>query len=228
MTAQPDLQHRRNWLEGSKSATAGAALPTLELSGSLAGPENKRLSRRELLTYVWVGTLAAMTAGSGLAAYQFLYPHQPANAFGGRFYLGTTANLPPIGSEPQHHVDGRFWLVGLEEGPRAFFNLCTHTFGTRWIRLWWDSTNARFDCPMCGSRFSLEGHYITGPAPRSLDQFVIEIVTGRKVVAKTKYVEDAILSPSIPAPDAEIVVDTGTMIEGLPSMSSPILKGYRG
>ena len=57
---------------------------------------------------------------------------------------------------------------------------------------------------------------------------MIEIVTGRKVVAKTKYVENAILSPSIPAPDAEIVVDTGTMIEGLPSMSSPILKGYRG
>ncbi|MDE0078423.1 MAG: Rieske 2Fe-2S domain-containing protein [Caldilineaceae bacterium] len=228
MTAQPDLQHRRNWPEGSKSATAGAALSALEHSGSLVGTERKNLSRRELLTYVWVGALAAMTAGSGLAAYLFLYPRWPINKFGGKFYLGAAADLPATGSEPQMNAFGKFWLANTEEGLHAFYKICTHPWNGNPHWYTWDPERYRFACPVCGSKFSLEGHYIEGPAPRSLDRFVIEVVKGRKVVGRTMIAENTIVSPRNPSPDAEIVVDTGTMIEGLPSMSSPILKGYRG
>ncbi|MXY93558.1 MAG: Rieske 2Fe-2S domain-containing protein [Caldilineaceae bacterium SB0664_bin_27] len=194
--------------------------------GIHAGYEGK--NRREFLTYMWAATLALATVGTGLAAYQFLYPRRPANEFGGRFYLGAVSNLPPVGSFPQANVDGRFWLVNTEDGPRAFYNLCTHKWGEIWIKYRWDSERFRFECPMCGSKFSLEGHYIEGPAPRSLDQFVIEIVTGRRVVAETMLSEEAIVAPSTPSPDAEIVVDTGAIIEGLSRFASPMLEGYRG
>lgn len=191
--------------------------------GIHAGIEGK--NRREFLTYMWAATLALATVGTGLAAYQFLYPHRPANEFGGRFYLGAVSNLPQVGSDPKANVDGRFWLANTEDGPRAFYNLCTHKWGEIWIKYRWDSTRGRFECPACGSKFSLEGHYIEGPAPRSLDQFVIEIVTGRKVVAKTLIAGEEIVSPDIPSPDAEIVVDTGTTIEGLSRFASPMLEG---
>ena len=191
-----------------------------------AGNEGK--NRREFLTYIWAGTLTAMTVGSGLAAYQFLYPRRPINEFGGKFYLGAAADLPPVGSEPQANVYGKFWLANIEKGLHAFYEICTHPWPGNPHKYTWDSERFRFECPLCGSKFSLEGHYIEGPAPRSLDQFVIEIVTGRKVVAKTMHAEDAIVSPGIPSPEAEIVVDTGTTIEGLPRMASPLLKGYRG
>lgn len=194
--------------------------------GIHAGIEGK--NRREFLTYMWAATLAVATVGTGLAAYQFLYPRRLANEFGGRFYLGAASNLPPVGSDPKANVDGRFWLANTEDGPRAFYNLCTHKWGEIWIKYRWDSTRGRFECPACGSKFSLEGHYIEGPAPRSLDQFVIEIVTGRRIVAKTMYAEDAIVGPGVPTSEAEIVVDTGTIIDGLPSMASPLLKAYRG
>ena len=226
MTAQPGLQPQRNWGEGAKSATVENALPTLELPGSLAGPGRKEFNRREWLTYVWVGTLAAVTAGSGLATFQFLYPRRPINEFGGRFFLGAAADLPPVGSEPQANVYGKFWLANTEEGLHAFYEICTHPWNGNPHRYTWDSERFRFGCPMCGSKFSLEGHYIEGPAPRSLDRFVIEVVTSRKVVAATMFSEEAIVPPSIPSPDVEIVVDTGSTIEGLPSQDSPI--DYRG
>lgn len=227
MTAQSGLQPRQEWGEGAKSATADKALPTLEHPGSLAGPERKSLSRRELLTYVWFGTLAALTVGGGAAGYQFLYPRRPANTFGGIFYLGAASNLPPAGSDPQANVSGRFWLSNTENGVHAFYNLCTHSWGGG-TKYYWVPQKSRFECPVCGSKFNLAGHYIEGPAPRSLDQFVIEIVTGRRVLSKTMLTQEAIVSPSIPSPDAEIVVDTGKTIEGLSRFASPLLRGYRG
>ncbi len=199
-----------------------APSPGAHSAGNHAGSQGR--NRREFLIYVWAGTLAAMTAGTGLAAYHFLYPRRPANVFGGRFYLGAASNLPPAGSEPQENIDGRFWLVNVEDGPRAFYNLCTHKWGSRSVKYRWDHERARFECPFCGSKFSLDGHYIEGPAPRSLDQFVIEVVKGRRTVAETMYAEGAIVSPGIPSPEAEIVVDTGTTIEGLPRMASPLKK----
>lgn len=169
-----------------------------------------------------------MTAGTGLAAYRFLYPRQPINEFGGKFYLGAAADLPAIGSQPQANVYGKFWLANTEEGLHAFFEICTHPWNGNPHKYTWDFERDRFACPMCGSKFSLEGHYIEGPAPRSLDRFVIEVVKGRKIAAKTMMAEDRIVSPSIPSPDAEIVVDTGATIEGLSRFASPLLKGYRG
>ncbi|MYC97220.1 MAG: Rieske 2Fe-2S domain-containing protein [Caldilineaceae bacterium SB0661_bin_32] len=233
MTVQQCLRQQEAWSKARGPADAEqiapldrASFPGSHSAGINAGNGGK--NRREFLTYIWAGTLAAMTVGTGLAAYQFLYPRRPANEFGGRFFLGAASNLPPVGSDPKANVDGRFWLVNTEDGPRAFYNLCTHKWGDMWIKYRWDPTRARFECPACGAKFSLQGHYIEGPAPRSLDQFMIEIVTGRKVVAKTMFAEDAIVSPGVPSSEAEIVVDTGTIIEGLPRTASPLLKGYRG
>ena len=154
MTAQPGLQPQRNWGEGTKSATVEKTPSTLELPSSLAGPGRKEFNRREVLTYVWVGTLAAMTAGSGLAAYQFLYPRRPLNEFGGKFYLGAAADLPPVGSEPQANVYGKFWLANTEVGLHAFYEICTHPWNGNPHRYTWDSERFRFECPVCVAQSS--------------------------------------------------------------------------
>lgn len=227
MTAQPGLQRQRNWEEGVTATKIERAAPPLEPSGPRAGTSRRDFSRREVLSYVWFGTLTAMTAGTGLAAYKFLYPRKPANVFGGRFHLGPAANLPPAGSEPQKHIEGRFWLANTEEGLRAFYNLCTHSWNGVSIRYYWESVRKRFECPACGSKFSLEGHYIEGPAPRSLDQFVVEIVEGRTVVAQTVLTERSIESPA-PFQETEIVVDTGELIQGLSRFESPLRGRYQG
>ena len=193
------------------------------LEPATRGTGNSRgsFNRREMLTSAWAGTLALLTLGSGLAAYKFIYPRRPVNEFGAMFHLGTAVDLPPIGSDPQANVDGRFWLVNTEEGPRAFYNVCTHNWNGATSKYKWQPARNRFECPVCGAKFSREGHYISGPAPRSLDQFVIEIVMGRAVLAKTNFAGEVIEAPGVPALEAEIVIDTGKILEGLPSGIGP-------
>ena len=175
------------------------------------------INRREFLTYAWAGALGLLTLESGLASYQFMSPRFRAGTFGGEFPLGAAANLPPKDIDPQANAFGKFWLVNTEDGPRALYMVCTH-LGCLYK---WVPTNNRFECPCHASKFSREGHYIWGPASRSLDQFVIEVVEGDFVVAKTEDAGDKIMAPGAPASEAEIVVDTGRRIRGKPAAMSP-------
>jgi cytochrome b6-f complex iron-sulfur subunit len=61
----------------------------------------------------------------------------------------------------------------------------------------WEPANFRFECPCHGSKFSHDGFYIEGPAPRSLDYFEVRQENG------------------------QIIVDTGKRITGDPSSESP-------
>ena len=217
MTVQHSLRRQGNWDTADTSALAERVEPLL----GTAGTGHSDFNRREMLTYAWAGTLAVMTLGSGLAAYQFLYPRRPVNEFGGMFHLGTAADLPLVGSAPLANIEGRFWLINNEEGLRAFYNVCTHNWDGSTAKYKWEPARNRFECPVCGAKFSREGHYISGPAPRSLDQFLIEIVMGRAVLAKTNFAGEVIEAPGVPSLETEIVIDTGKILEGLSSGIGP-------
>ena len=140
------------------------------------------INRREFLTYAWAGALGLLTLESGLATYQFMYPRFREGEFGGKFPLGAASVLPQTGIDPQSNTTGKFWLINTDEGPRALYMVCTH-LGCLYK---WEPSNSRFECPCHGSKFNREGHFIEGPAPRSLDQFQIEIVQGGSVVSMTE------------------------------------------
>ena len=183
-----------------------------------AGQEG--INRREFMSYAWAGALGLLTLESGLATYQFMYPRFREGEFGGKFLLGNADILPQIGIDPEGNTTGKFWLINTDEGPRALYMVCTH-LGCLYK---WEPSNNRFECPCHGSKFSREGHYIEGPAPRSLDQFLIEIVQGGSTVAQTEDAGDSISAPNLPAPDVEIVVDTGKRLSGKPKALSPAKK----
>ena len=183
-----------------------------------AGQEG--INRREFMSYAWAGALGLLTLESGLATYQFMYPRFREGEFGGKFLLGNPDILPQIGIDPEGNTTGKFWLINTDEGPRALYMVCTH-LGCLYK---WEPSNNRFECPCHGSKFSREGHYIEGPAPRSLDQFLIEIVQGGSTVAQTEDAGDSISAPNLPAPDVDIVVDTGKRLQGKPKALSPAKK----
>ena len=180
-----------------------------------AGQEG--INRREFMSYAYAGALSLLTLESGLATYQFMYPRFREGEFGGKFLIGDAAVLPQIGIDPEANTNGKFWLINTDEGPRALYMVCTH-LGCLYK---WEPSANRFECPCHGSKFSREGHYIRGPAPRSLDQFIIEIVQEGNIVSVTEDAGDSIASPSLPAPDVEIVVDTGKRIQGKAAATSP-------
>lgn len=168
------------------------------------------INRREFLTYAWGAALGLIAAQGGYATYMFMYPRFRAGEFGGKFPLGSASILPSVGTPPEANPTGKFWLVQTDEGVKALYMVCTH-LGCLYK---WEASNSRFECPCHGSKFTAEGEYIEGPAPRSLDHFVVEIVQNGEIVSTTTDSGDAIIAAAIPSPDAEVVVDTGSKILG--------------
>jgi cytochrome b6-f complex iron-sulfur subunit len=172
------------------------------------------LTRRELLSYIWLGSLGVFTAQLGGLSILFALPRFRAGEFGGIFTVGPADAIPATDAAPLAYNDGKFWLVNTEEGVLAIYRVCTH-LGC--LYAWQDSQN-RFICPCHGSQFQRGGKYIQGPAPRSLDAFNVKVVDASGAeVTSTRAVATAAggTSPYVPVPVEPgqiITVDTGDVI----------------
>jgi cytochrome b6-f complex iron-sulfur subunit len=80
--------------------------------------------------------------------------------------------------------DGSYWV--------ALYQRCVHLGCTVPFR---DSC-VSFKCPCHGSHYNVDGEYLDGPAPRSLDRFALSF-SGEDVVVST-----GTLNNSVPHPDA--------------------------
>jgi len=177
-----------------KPAAPRPAAPKPAKSEEAATPalSPAEMTRREFLTYAWGAALGLLTVETGLVSYFFMYPRFKAGEFGGKFFLSET-EVPASDAAPVGYSTGKFWLVSTEEGPKALYMVCTH-LGCLYK---WAPSNNRFECPCHGSKFSHDGFYIEGPAPRSLDYFDLVLENG------------------------QVVVDTGRKVVGAPSTESP-------
>ena len=94
-----------------------------------------------------------------------------------------------------------------DEGVYAISLVCTH-LGCIFD---WKPTDGKFICPCHGSQFTRDGHYLTGPAPRGLDRFVIRAFDPSG--AQVAQTDEA--GGPLAVPDGSTVqVDTGDRIHG--------------
>jgi len=128
-------------------------------------------SRREFLYYIWGASIALMLGEVGAAVAWFAYPRFKEGEFGGTFIVPGT-DIPAVNAAPVFKAEGRFWLSNPEEGFVSLYGVCTHLG----CLPKWSAENFRFECPCHGSRYEINGKYITGPAPRSLDRFLTTVV----------------------------------------------------
>ena len=93
----------------------------------------------------------------------------------------------------------------------ALYKVCTH-LGCLYD---WRDLEEKFVCPCHGSQFELDGDFIQGPAPRSLDSFVVQAVDPdtNEIIAESNNGEPL---PIPDNPNVEIWVDTGQRIPGDP------------
>lgn len=173
--------------------------------------EEMQINRREFLNLAWLASLGFLTLELGGLTYFFALPRFGEGEFGGTFTLGSVESLPAEGAGPVNFPKGKFWLSRPENGVVALYKVCTH-LGC--LYAWLDEQD-KFRCPCHGSQFEYDGSFIQGPAPRSLDRFVVQIIdpsTG-EVLAETDPETGAPLN--LPDdPDVVVRIDTGRRILG--------------
>lgn len=176
------------------TAIAATASEPVFVEDSPEVKARKEMTRREFMTYAWGGALGLLALQGAAGLFFFMMPRFKAGEFGGVFFIGPESSMPATDAPPQPNVAGKFWLVNTtDEGVKAIYMVCTH-LGCLYK---WEPANFRFECPCHGSKFTREGFYIEGPAPRSLDTFLVTVENG------------------------EVAVDTGKKTLGAPSAESP-------
>ncbi len=142
-------------------------------------------TRRNFLALAGWGTMAIISLQAAVAFIIFFWPRK-LGTFGSRVSVGAPTDYQ-VG-DVKYFVDGKFYLVRLEEGFMALYQKCVHLGCTvPWrpefefiyegqaIRGW-------FRCPCHGSTYLKNGQIVFGPAPRPLDYMRISNEGGRLVV----------------------------------------------
>jgi cytochrome b6-f complex iron-sulfur subunit len=191
---------------GHKEEAKGAG-PTQSELAMLQAP----VTRREFLNYGFLASLGIFFVALGGAFFVFALPRFGAGEFGGTFDLGQVGGaVDPVDAAPRSNTGARSWISNTDKGVLALYNVCVH-LGCLYA---WQPVTFRFECPCHGSKYQKDGTYISGPAPRSLDRFVIQFIDASgKVIAETNAKGDPV---PIPSPDANLVVNTGKIILGKP------------
>jgi cytochrome b6-f complex iron-sulfur subunit len=172
--------------------------------------KNTPINRREILNVIWLASLGFFFVDLGGVTFLFAMPRFREGEFGGRFVLGKAGDvIPTPGKDPINQSKGKFWLTRLTDGSLlALYKVCTH-LGCLYS---WSSQENKFICPCHGSQFQLDGTYILGTAPRSLDRFVIRLINSEgEEVAIT---DDLGTSLNLLDGDLSVEIDTGNLIHG--------------
>lgn len=140
------------------------------------------VTRREFVWYAWAASLALFMAGSGGATLAYMYPRFKEGEFGGRFSMGRADDLEDGSVTPNR--EGKFFLVRIGDEFKALFQVCTH------LGCLVRHTPDGYACPCHGSKFAIDGKLVRSPAPRDMDEFLVEVI------------------------DGEVWVDTGVKIKG--------------
>ena len=173
-------------------------------------PEEKSgINRREFLNLAWLASLGFLTVSLAGATYLFSLPIFAEGEYGGVVTVGTVSQLPNTVDPPTNYPKVKLWLSNTDRGIISLYKVCTH-LGCLYN---WSTDLDHFKCPCHGSEFQKDGTYIDGPASRSLDKFIVQIVSpDGEVLAETNDAGDPLQVPDIP--DAIITVNTGKKIVG--------------
>lgn len=141
--------------------------------------QNKKLGidRRGFLRAAWGASLLGLFGQAGITLLRYFKPRVEPGTFGTRVVAGQVGEFQP--GTVSHVQSGRFYLTRLEDGSMlALWHRCTHLGCT----VPWREDEGQFHCPCHSSIFNNVGEVLSGPAPRPMDLFPIEIEDGQVVV----------------------------------------------
>lgn len=142
-------------------------------------------TRQAVLAWAGWGTMALVGLQAVVAFIFFFWPRK-LGTFGSTLSAGNAADYK-VG-DVKYFVDGKFYLVRLQEGFMALYQKCPHVGCTVPWRPDFEFSYAGgtvkglFRCPCHGSTYLPNGQIIFGPAPRPMDYMRITGDGGRLMV----------------------------------------------
>jgi cytochrome b6-f complex iron-sulfur subunit len=137
----------------------------------------KQIKRREFLGLAWAVALLGLFGQAGIGLFKFFKPTIEPGSFGGLVVAGQLEEFQP--GTVSHVREGRFYISRLEDGGMmALWQRCPHLGCT----IPWRESVDEFLCPCHSSIFNTVGEVVSGPSPRPMDMFPIEILEGQVVV----------------------------------------------
>ncbi len=147
------------------------------------------MTRRSFLSTAWKVGFGLLAAAGVVTTFDLLKPHLAAG-FDAIVRTVAPDAVPTTGVLEVR--DARGYLVKVDDDVLAFSEVCTHLG----CRVPYVDENGRFECPCHGSKFTREGDYIEGPAPRGMDEYATEVVDGVIEIDTTEVIAG-------PAPGSE-------------------------
>jgi cytochrome b6-f complex iron-sulfur subunit len=126
-------------------------------------------SRREFLYCTLCASAALTSAGACAAVTWFAQPRPVVNR---DLFVIQSEILPQPDTFPVWFAP-RYFLVRKPEGLIVLDAHCPH-LGSR---VNWSEENHRFECVSHGGRYYLDGTWLTGPAKRGMDRYILNVVT---------------------------------------------------
>ena len=180
--------------EAQPEPVAAPAPKIIEVSAAEFGE-----TRRQFLNRATGVSFGAFLAFFGITSLAFLWP-KLSGGFGGKIDAGDIGEIKaaifqPDGSiEPYYVAEAKTYVVPFDEsllsqtdfdgidvvveGLTGLWQKCVHLG----CRVPWCSSSQGFECPCHGSKYNAAGEYDSGPAPRNLDRFTLEVVSGRLII----------------------------------------------
>lgn len=135
------------------------------------------MTRRRFLDFFIGGTFAAtgISALGGAIAY-ILPPKHAGGASGGKTEIAPVDKLPP-GTAIKAFHQGKPVIVGQTKQAKYFAlsAICTHLDCV----VSWDEPTQQIKCPCHAAFFDANGAVISGPAPKPLPSYPINIIEGK-------------------------------------------------
>lgn len=171
----------------------------INVSAPVTNVPASKSNRREIVFYLFV-VFVLLALGMGIASlYRFAMP------LPNLMQIGSLSDYPPS-AEPHAFNSGnqQLWIVHADNELLVFDSRTTHH--TRRCRVLWLAATQRFEDPCLGTKFTLDGTYVEGPAPRNLDYYPYKIENGAIWVDLTEPVpgESACEQPHVNCSDEYI------------------------
>lgn len=174
------------------SVARDAPIPAVQ-----AAPVDTDLSRRRFIRLsFWTG-LGITLLGSLATFGEYIYPRN-VKGFGAPVPAGKVSDFKQ-GGEPQHNLDGQFWLANLDphdtrpggsggaNGFLALWHHCPHLGCTVPWRadFVFNGDKGWYRCPCHGSTYTKAGVRVFGPAPHGMDPMVVQIDAAGNITVQT-------------------------------------------